>query len=71
MKLSNKVYDLMKWVLCIFVPAAITLIVTMGKMYGFSTELIVGTISAISTFAGAILGISCKEYNRRDPDTEE
>lgn len=62
MKLSNKVYNILKWGLIIFVPALITLIGTLGKIYGFETETITLTIGAISTFLGVITGISNNNY---------
>lgn len=68
MKLSDKVYNVLKWALCIVVPAFITLLTVLGQLYGFSTELIVGTVSAVATFLGAILGISCAGYTREAGD---
>ena len=65
MKLSNKVYDVLKYALMIFVPAVIALIGTLGKIYNFETEIIVLTISAIATFVGAITGISSINYNKK------
>lgn len=62
MKLSNKVYNVLKWVLIIFTPALITLIGTLGKIYGFDTETINLTIGAIATFLGVITGISNINY---------
>ena len=49
MKMSNKVYDKLKYSLFIFIPALITLIGTLGKIYNFDTETIILTISAITT----------------------
>ena len=65
MKLSNKVYDVLKYALMIFVPAVITLLGTLGKIYNFETEIIVLTISAIATFVGTITGISSINYNKK------
>lgn len=64
MKLNSKVYKIFKWGLIIFVPALITLIGTLGQIYGFDTEKIVLTISAISTFLGVITGISNYNYTK-------
>lgn len=64
MKMSNKVYDKLKYGLFIFIPALITLIGTLGKIYNFNTETIILTISAITTFVGAITGLSTKNYNK-------
>ena len=57
MKMSNKVYNILKYALMMFIPAVITLIGTLGKIYNFDTETIILTISAIATFVGAITGL--------------
>lgn len=64
MKMSNKIYDILKWGLIIFVPALITLIGTLGQIYNWDTEIIVLTISAIATFLGTITGISNHNYKK-------
>lgn len=64
MKLNDRVYKIFKWGLIIFIPALITLIGTLGQIYGFETEKIVLTISAISTFLGVITGISNYNYKK-------
>lgn len=62
--MSNKVYDVLKWILLTFVPALILLISTLGTIYSFDTEVINGTISAIAVFLGACVGISSIKYNK-------
>lgn len=64
MKFNDKVYNVLKWIVIIFVPAVETLITTLGLLYGFKTEIIIGTIAAVATFVGALIGISSKTYNR-------
>jgi hypothetical protein len=66
MRMNNKIYDVFKWGLMIFIPAVITLLGTLGKIYKFDTETIILTISAIATFIGAITGISNINYNKVD-----
>jgi hypothetical protein len=61
MKFNDKIYTILKWGLIIFIPALITLISTLGKIYNFDTETVILTISAISTFLGTLTGIS--NYN--------
>lgn len=63
--MSNKVYDISKWVLLTFVPALILLITTLGTLYNFDTEIIIQTISAIAAFAGTLVGISSVNYNKK------
>jgi hypothetical protein len=62
MKLSNKTYDILKWVLVIFIPALIVLISKLGGIYHFDTDTIIETIGAFATFFGVILGISTYNY---------
>lgn len=64
MKINDKLYNILKWGLIIFIPALITLIGTLGQIYDFDTETIVLTISAISTFLGVITGISNYNYKK-------
>ena len=65
MKLTNKTYDILKWIAQILLPAAGTLYFALSKIWGFpyATE-VVGTISAIDIFLGALLGISTSQYNK-------
>lgn len=63
MKLSNKTYDLLKWVAQIALPALGTLYAGLAVIWGFPYgEEIVGTILAVDTFLGALLGISSAKY---------
>lgn len=64
MKLNNRVYNVLKWGLMIFVPAVTTLVGTLGQIYAFDTESIILTITAVSTFLGVITGISNYNYNK-------
>lgn len=65
MKFPNKVYDILKWVALILLPAVGALYFGLSKIWGFPYgEEIVGTISIIDTFLGALLGISTMNYNK-------
>lgn len=64
MKLDNKVYDVMKWIAQILLPALGTLYFALSKIWGFPYAAeVVGTISAADAFLGAILGLSSMNYN--------
>jgi hypothetical protein len=65
MKLSNKTYDILKWIAQILLPAVGTLYFALSKIWGlpFATE-VVGTIAAVDTFLGALLGISSINYKK-------
>lgn len=71
MKFSNKTYDFLKWVAQYLLPAAGTLYFALAGIWGFSYgEQVVGTITAVDTFLGVILGISTIQYNKSDSSTE-
>lgn len=66
MKMSNKVYDVLKWFTMIFIPAAITLFGVIGKTLGLScTDTVLTIAVAADTFLGSILGISNSAYKKR------
>lgn len=64
MKLPDKVYDVLKWILTVAVAPTIALIAGLGQLYDFDTYKIIQVISLISTFLGAIFGISVYQYNK-------
>lgn len=71
MKLENKVYDILKFIAQIFLPALATLYFALAQIWGLPYgEQIVGTITAIDAFLGAILGISTAQYNKQK-ETED
>ena len=65
MKLSNKAYDVLKWIAMYLLPALGTLYFALASIWGLPYgEQIVGTITAVDAFLGAILGISTHNYNK-------
>lgn len=61
--MSNKVYDILKFIAQIVLPALGTLYFALSSIWGFPYgEQIVGTITAVDAFLGAILGISSAAY---------
>lgn len=63
MKMSNKLYDIMKYLTQIVIPAIGTLYFALASIWGFPYgEQIVGTLTAIDTFLGVCLGISSARY---------
>ena len=65
MKMSNQVYDVLKVIAQIVLPALATLWAALGKIWGWPlvTE-ITATICAVDTFLGALLGISSMNYQK-------
>jgi TRAP-type uncharacterized transport system fused permease subunit len=67
MKMSNSTYDLLKWVAQILIPALGTLYFALANIWGLPYgEQIVGTLTAIDTFLGVLLGISSSTYKLND-----
>ena len=63
--MSNKVYDILKWVVMIVLPAISTLYFALSSIWGWPyAEEVVGTIAAVTTFLGALLGISSAQYKK-------
>ena len=64
--MSDKTYDVLKWVAMYLLPAAGTLYFALAGILGFPYgEEVVGTITAVDTFLGVILGISTAQYNKK------
>ena len=64
MKMSNKVYDVLKYIALILLPALGTLYFALAKIWDFPYAAeVVGTISAVDAFLGALLKISTDAYN--------
>ena len=65
--LSNKQYDIIKWVVILLLPALSVLVGTLGQAYGFlHTDLAVTTINAVTVFLGVITGVSTYQHNKED-----
>lgn len=65
--MSNKIYDILKWIAQILLPALGTLYFALAGIWNFPyAEAVVGTITAVDTFLGVILGISTINYNKNN-----
>lgn len=65
MKMSNKMYDVLKWIAMYLLPAIGTLCFAIAGIWNLPFgEQVVGTITAVDTFLGVILGISSAQYNK-------
>lgn len=65
MQLSNKVYDVLKWVAIIVLPALGTFYFALAGVWGLPyAEQIVGTLTAVETLIGALIGISTASHNK-------
>lgn len=69
MKLSNRAFDILKWVAILFLPALAILIRTVFAIWSIPYgEEISSTIVALQVFLGAILGLSTLNYNKEAAD---
>lgn len=67
--LSNKVYTILKWITMVVLPGIGTLYFALASIWGFPyAEQVVGTIAALTTFLGFLLGISTKSYQDHGAD---
>jgi len=64
MKLPDKWYDILKWIVVIFLPALNTLIFALGNVLDFDSKVVCGIISAITVFLGALIGVSTHSYKK-------
>lgn len=64
--MSNKVYDVLKWIALVFLPAFIVLVgVILNSFNIANANIIITILTAIDTFLGSILGISNINYNKK------
>ena len=72
MILPNKLYDVLKWVAQIALPALGTLYFGLSQIWGLPYgEQIIGTIAVIDTFLGALLGVSTANYRKQEAEKGE
>lgn len=65
MKLPDKIYDILKWLVIIVLPACATLYAALAAVWGWAyAEQITTTITAVDTFLGAALCISAANYHK-------
>jgi hypothetical protein len=72
MKLSNKLYDVLKFLAQYALPALGTLYFGLSKIWGLPyADKIVGTILALDVFLGVIVGLSASFWNREKKEAEQ
>lgn len=65
--MSNKMYDILKYIALIVLPACGALYFGLAQIWGLPHgEQVVGTITTLDTFLGALLGISTARYNKNN-----
>ena len=63
-KLSGKAYEIIKWVVVIFMPALTGLVYALGHALGFDSTVVCEVITAVQIFLGALIGVSTITYNK-------
>lgn len=67
MTLSNKVYDALKWIVIIAIPACTTFYVTIDTIFGWGLgDTVAKVSSAVCALIGALLGISSAQYYKAE-----
>lgn len=68
--MNNKFYDVLKWIAQYLLPGLATLYFTIASIWNLPyVEEVLGTITAVDTFLGVILGIASKSYNKNKDGT--
>lgn len=63
--MTNKVYDTLKWIAQYLLPALATFYITFATIWGLPYgEQISGTLMALDTLLGVVLGVSTASYNK-------
>ena len=72
MKISDKLYDILKWICMICIPALATAYVGLAAVWGWPyADEVAKTAAVVCTLLGALLGISTAQYNRLEPPDME
>ena len=67
MKLSNKAYDILKWLVWVFLPALGVFLGVLGQSLGWdNTDTPLTVLTAFTAFLGAITGVSNREFNKEE-----
>ena len=64
--MSNKMYDVLKWIALVVLPAVAILYGSLAGIWGLPyAEQIPDTITAVDLFLGVVLGISSAQYKKK------
>lgn len=69
MKLNDKLYDILKWITMIVIPALATAYVGLAAVWAWPyADEVAKSAAVVCTLLGALLGISTAEYNKGNCD---
>lgn len=72
MKFTNKVYDVLKWIVVIALPAIAAAYSALGGVWNLPyAEQVVTTINIVATFLGALICVSTVNYNKEQENKAE
>ena len=64
MKMSNRLYDLSKWIVLVFLPELSVLVGSLSKLYSWTdASVLIATINLLTVFLGSLLQFSSQNYN--------
>jgi hypothetical protein len=62
--MNDRTYNILKWVAQVFLPAVGAFYFALAPLWGFpKVEEVLGTIVALDTLLGVLLGVSTRVYN--------
>ena len=64
--MNDKLYNILKWIALIALPALSTFIFALSNLWGFDSAIIIGSIAALDTFIGSLIGVSTYQYNKNN-----
>lgn len=71
-ELSDKVYDVLKWVVIIVLPACSGLYAALSGVWGWGyVEQVTTTLSAVALFLGTLIGVSTSSYNKKSANDQQ
>lgn len=71
MKLNNKIYDIFKWLSLYLLPAIAAFYCAISEIWNLPyCEQVIGTIAAVETFIGVVIGISTYEYKKDENNSD-
>ena len=64
--LPNKVFDVLKWISIVCLPALSTFVVVLGRIWNWGdiAVMVAQTITAVAVLLGALLGVSAIQYSK-------
>jgi len=74
MLIPDKVYNLLKWIALIAIPAVVTFLsVVLGVLDvdPKTVNIIVTIIAAVGTLIGSLIGVSTSAYNKKKNETTD